>query len=56
MYIRIWFVAAPVEYKFSQYIVSLEQIKSGEETDFEDRNVTEETRVSKVKVLYFAIY
>ncbi|XP_076085853.1 uncharacterized protein LOC143056614 isoform X1 [Mytilus galloprovincialis] len=55
MYIRIWFVAAPVEYKFSQYIVSLEQIKSGEETDFEDRNVTEESRVSKVDYTFLNV-
>lgn len=55
MYIRIWFVAAPVEYKFSQYNVLLEKILSGEETDFEDRITIEDIRISQVDYTFLNV-
>ncbi|XP_052100070.1 uncharacterized protein LOC127734283 [Mytilus californianus] len=54
-YIRIWFVHAPDEYSFSEYMVTLEMIISGEDTNKEHRDVIEEHRISKADYTFLNV-
>ncbi|CAC5407535.1 unnamed protein product [Mytilus coruscus] len=54
-YIRIWFVAAPVEYRFLEYTVRLEIIRSGEGTSFEDRDVIEKNKISQTNYTFMSV-
>ncbi|CAG2218527.1 unnamed protein product [Mytilus edulis] len=54
-YIRIWFVKAPVEYRFLEYTVKLEIIRSGEGTSFEDRDEVERNKISQTNYTFINV-
>ncbi|XP_063412824.1 uncharacterized protein LOC134695473 isoform X2 [Mytilus trossulus] len=54
-YIRIWFLHALDKYSFSEYMVTLEMIISGEDTSEEHRNKIEELNISKADYTFLNV-